>query len=132
MGKEEKIDIAQVMLTYLIKHYTTEQRFAATALYDVARRHGQSPKSAANNALRKLAAMGCVTRTDDVIENPRGGSDMPLYQRTGKDTLGPIKNKTAMHYDTIAEQHARMNNCQLNLQAILNNIARGGRNGVAA
>lgn len=124
MSTEQKADLAQVMLVHLIKHYTTEQAFSAPGLYHLAEKHGQKkPKTAANNNLRKLVAAGFVRRTDAVIENKNGGSDMPLYRLTGKVSNGTIQSKTTSPYAANAEIYS-LNAVQLNLQRILDNITR--------
>lgn len=123
----KKIDLAKIMLAYLKKQFTAEQKFSAVVLYNVARSYGQSPRTGANNQLRKLMAAGLVKRTGTAIKNQNGGSDMPLYQLTSKafDEPAPKKSQSSKYQATAAEEFNRMNECQLNLQAILNNITRG-------
>jgi hypothetical protein len=124
MTTAKKIDLAQIMLTWLLKQYTPSQTFAAPVLYPIAKKYGQVPRSSANNMLRKLIAAACVERTDDVIENARGGSDMPLYKITGKTQIDPVKNKTAAHYADIENKMECMTECALTLHYALNRIAR--------
>ena len=124
MAQQEKIDLAQIMLKHLQKNYATEQIFSAAVLYPIATKHGQSYRSSANNMIRKLSAAGYIVRTGQVIENKNGGSDMPLYKLTGKTANGAIPNKVSAHYADAAERDKQLNECQLNLQNILNNIAR--------
>ena len=120
--KKKQVNIVKVTLDYLHKHYTTEQTFRAADLYYLASRHGKiNVKSCANNALRSLITAGCVVRLEDEIENKHGGSDISLYQLTGKTSLG---DKTAEHYANIAERNNKINQAQLALQAAFNNIAR--------
>lgn len=124
MAKIKK-EIAEEMLTYLVKHYTTDETFTAPELYHIAKKYSSSYKSCTNNQIRNLIAADCVERTEQFLANKHGGSDMPLYRITGKDVFIPTKRtKTAMHYDGIAERLAKMNECQINLQTALNNMTR--------
>lgn len=120
--EKKKVNLAKIVLAYLLKTYTTTQKFSAPDLYDLCRQHGQSPKSSANNMLRALVRAGCVYRTDDVIENYHGGSDMPLYQLTGKQGLDETYNRVIAHQQAMIEQYNKLNGCQLELQKILNKI----------
>ncbi len=122
----KKIDLAQIMLKHLKINFTLEQTFSAPVLYPIATRHGQSPKSSANNMLRKLIVEGYIMRTGYVIPNKNGGSDMPLYKLTGKTTNADIPNKVAAHYDDAAAKYQKLNERQLNLQGILNNFVHNG------
>lgn len=121
MAQEKKIDVAQLVLKHLLKTYTTEQYFSAPDLYPVVKAHGKIARTTANNMLRKLIVVGCVIKTDEVIYNKNGGSDIPLYKITGKTSRAD--NKTAEHYAAIAARTQYLNDCQLNLQNILDNIA---------
>lgn len=127
MSAENKIDLAQVMLNHLLKHYTPEQTFPAKVLYLIASRNHQEPKSCANNMLRKLTAAGCVIRMDDAIDNKRGGSDKLLYKVTGKKNVDPAKNKVAEREIASTDKEECMTECCLTLHYVLNRIARGNR-----
>lgn len=122
MAEKKQIDIAQLLLNHLLKTYTTEQCFSAPDLYHVMKDHGKIARTTTNNTLRKLISACCVIKTDEVIYNKHGGSDIPLYKITGKTSRH--YNKTADHYAAIALRNQYLTECQLNLQGILNNIAQ--------
>ena len=126
MTQEKQIDVAQLVLDHLLKTYTTEQHFSAPDLYLVVKDHGKIARTTANNMLRKLIAASCVIKTDEVIYNKKGGSDIPLYKITGKTSRH--YNKTAEHYSALAVRNKYLTECQLNLQGILNTIAQRTHN----